>query len=98
MGGIGRRRYCQKRQGVQWRALPCRDVSWDEEVRLWALGFRLWDLAKKQRPRAQSPNPKAQLEREAFEKARRALMRRDPILATIIKKHRKRSLVDAPAV
>ena len=33
-----------------------------------------------------------------FDKARRALMRRDPILATIIKKHRKRSLVDAPAV
>ena len=33
-----------------------------------------------------------------FDKARRALMRRDPILAPIIKKHRKRSLVAAPAV
>src|SRR6185436_12264789 len=33
-----------------------------------------------------------------FDRARRALMRRDPILAPIIKKHRKRSLVAAPAV
>jgi DNA-3-methyladenine glycosylase II len=61
-------------------------------------------LAKKHSPKPQSrtspgPTPKAEsLERDAFHKARRVLMRRDPILAPIIKKHRKRSLVDAPAV
>ena len=54
-------------------------------------------MAKK--PQLQQPIATIQsLERDAFEKARRALMRRDPILAPIIKKHRKRSLVDAPAV
>jgi DNA-3-methyladenine glycosylase II len=43
--------------------------------------------------------PKVQgLERDGFEKARRTLMRRDPVLAAVIKKHRQRSLVDAPAV
>jgi DNA-3-methyladenine glycosylase II len=43
--------------------------------------------------------PKVQgLERDAFEKARRMLMRRDPVLAAVIRKHRQRSLVDAPAV
>ena len=54
-------------------------------------------MAKK--PQLQPPIATIQsLERAAFEKARRALMRRDPILAPIIKKHSKRSLVDAPAV
>jgi 3-methyladenine DNA glycosylase/8-oxoguanine DNA glycosylase len=33
-----------------------------------------------------------------FQKARRALMRRDPVLGAVIKKHKGRSLVDAPAV
>ena len=53
-------------------------------------------MAKK--PKLQQSTLTASLERDAFEKARRALMRRDPILAPIIKKHRERSLVDAPAV
>lgn len=35
---------------------------------------------------------------EEFAKARRALMRRDPVLGRIIKQHRKRSLLDAPAL
>jgi DNA-3-methyladenine glycosylase II len=48
---------------------------------------------------SKSPSPKVQgLERDAFEKARRALMRRDPVLAPVIRKYRQRSLVDAPAV
>jgi len=43
--------------------------------------------------------PKVQgLERDAFEKARRALMRRDPVLAPVIRKYRQRSLVDGPVV
>ena len=33
---------------------------------------------------------------EEFAKARRALMRRDPVLAPVIKKHRTRTLLDAP--
>ncbi len=33
-----------------------------------------------------------------FEKARRALMRRDPLLASVIKKHKGRSPLDAPIV
>jgi DNA-3-methyladenine glycosylase II len=33
---------------------------------------------------------------EEFARARRALMRRDPVLAPIIKKHRKRSPLDGP--
>jgi DNA-3-methyladenine glycosylase II len=48
---------------------------------------------------SKSPPPKVQgLERDAFEKARRALMRRDPVLAPVIRKYRQRSLVDAPVV
>src|SRR5687768_12335360 len=35
---------------------------------------------------------------EEFAKARRLLMRRDPVLAPVIKQHRGRSLIDAPAV
>lgn len=35
---------------------------------------------------------------EEFARARRALMRRDPILAPVIRKHRHRSLLDAPAI
>ena len=35
---------------------------------------------------------------EEFAKARRLLMRRDPILAPIVKQHRRRSLLDAPVV
>jgi len=35
---------------------------------------------------------------EQFAKARRSLMRRDPILAPVIKKHRKRSPLDAPTL
>ena len=35
---------------------------------------------------------------EDFAKARRLLMRRDPVLAAVIKQHRKRSLLDAPVV
>lgn len=35
---------------------------------------------------------------EEFARARRALMRRDPILAPLIKKHRKRSPLDAPVL
>jgi hypothetical protein len=33
---------------------------------------------------------------EEFAKARRALMRRDPVLAPVIKKHRTRSPLDTP--
>lgn len=35
---------------------------------------------------------------EEFARARRALMRRDPVLAPIIRKYRERSLVDAPVL
>jgi DNA-3-methyladenine glycosylase II len=35
---------------------------------------------------------------EQFAKARRALMRRDPVLAPVIKKHRKRSPLDQPTL
>jgi DNA-3-methyladenine glycosylase II len=35
---------------------------------------------------------------EEFARARRALMRRDPILAPVIRKHRTRSLLDTPAM
>lgn len=35
---------------------------------------------------------------EEFAKARRLLMRRDPVLAPVIKQHRKRTLLDAPVV
>ena len=35
---------------------------------------------------------------EQFAKARRALMRRDPVLGRVIKKHRTRSPLDAPAL
>lgn len=35
---------------------------------------------------------------EEFARARRALMRRDPILAPVIRKYRNRSLVDAPTL
>jgi DNA-3-methyladenine glycosylase II len=35
---------------------------------------------------------------EEFARARRVLMRRDPILAPLIKKHRKRSPLDAPVL
>jgi 3-methyladenine DNA glycosylase/8-oxoguanine DNA glycosylase len=35
---------------------------------------------------------------EEFAKARRLLMRRDPVLAPVIKQHRQRSLLDAPVV
>jgi len=35
---------------------------------------------------------------EDFVRARRALMRRDPVLAPVIKKHRKRSPLDAPTL
>ena len=35
---------------------------------------------------------------EEFAKARRALMRRDPVLGRVIKKHRTRSPLDAPAL
>jgi len=35
---------------------------------------------------------------EDFQKARRVLMRRDPVLAPVIKKYKSRSLVDAPVV
>jgi DNA-3-methyladenine glycosylase II len=38
------------------------------------------------------------LERDTFEKARRTLMRRDPILAPVIRKYKSRSPLDAPAV
>jgi DNA-3-methyladenine glycosylase II len=55
--------------------------------------------SQKPRSTAQVLNPEVQgLEREAFEKARRALMRRDPVLAAIIRKHGKRSPLDTPAV
>ena len=35
---------------------------------------------------------------EEFAKARRALMRRDPVLAPVIRKHRTRSPLDAPTL
>jgi DNA-3-methyladenine glycosylase II len=35
---------------------------------------------------------------EEFQRARRALMRRDPVLAPIIKKHRSRSPLDSPVM
>ena len=35
---------------------------------------------------------------EEFQRARRALMRRDPVLAPIIKKHRSRSPLDSPVL
>lgn len=35
---------------------------------------------------------------EEFARARRALMRRDPILAPIIRKHKQRTLLDAPRI
>jgi DNA-3-methyladenine glycosylase II len=35
---------------------------------------------------------------EEFARARRALMRRDPILAPVIRKHKDRTLVDAPPI
>jgi DNA-3-methyladenine glycosylase II len=35
---------------------------------------------------------------EDFARARRALMRRDPVLAPVIRKHRTRSLLDAPSM
>src|SRR5437763_15788030 len=35
---------------------------------------------------------------EEFARARRMLMRRDPILAPVIRKYKARSLLDAPAV
>jgi 3-methyladenine DNA glycosylase/8-oxoguanine DNA glycosylase len=35
---------------------------------------------------------------EEFAKARRVLMRRDPVLAAVIKQHKQRSLLDAPVV
>src|SRR5258706_7447694 len=35
---------------------------------------------------------------EEFAKARRALMRRDPVLGRVIKKHRTRSPLDAPTL
>src|SRR3954469_6450365 len=35
---------------------------------------------------------------EDFQKARRVLMRRDPVLAPVIKKYKSRSLGDAPVV
>lgn len=35
---------------------------------------------------------------EEFDQARRALMRRDPVLALVIRKHRKRSPLDLPAL
>jgi DNA-3-methyladenine glycosylase II len=35
---------------------------------------------------------------EEFARARRVLMRRDPVLAPVIKQHRRRSLLDAPVV
>ena len=35
---------------------------------------------------------------EEFARARRALMRRDPVLAPVIRKYRHRSLVDAPSL
>jgi len=35
---------------------------------------------------------------EEFAKARRVLMRRDPILAAVIRKHKTRSLLDTPAM
>jgi len=35
---------------------------------------------------------------EEFARARRALMRRDPILAPVIRKHRTRSLLDTPSM
>ena len=35
---------------------------------------------------------------EDFARARRVLMRRDPVLAAVIKQHRRRSLLDAPVV
>src|SRR5436189_6473467 len=36
--------------------------------------------------------------KEEFERARRLLMRRDPILAPVIRKYRTRSLLDTPAI
>ena len=49
---------------------------------------------------AKSPKPKAQslrsIEPPDFLRARRALMRRDPVLASVIKKHRTRSPLDGP--
>ena len=48
---------------------------------------------------SQSGKPHTQgLEREAFEKARRLLMRRDPVLAAVIRKYKGRSPIDAAAV
>jgi DNA-3-methyladenine glycosylase II len=35
---------------------------------------------------------------EEFARARRALMRRDPVLAAVIKKYKKRSLLDTPTI
>ncbi len=35
---------------------------------------------------------------EEFAKARRALMRRDPVLAPVIRKHKERSPLDVPAL
>jgi DNA-3-methyladenine glycosylase II len=50
----------------------------------------------------QSPKPKVQslkrIEPADFARARRALMRRDPVLGRVIKKHRTRSPLDAPTL
>src|SRR5260370_19946982 len=66
--------------------------------RLWAFGFRLWAVSKA----TQSPKPKAQsppgIEPADFARARRVLMRRDPVLARVIKPHWTRSPLDAPAL
>lgn len=48
-----------------------------------------------------SPNPQQQiqeLEPDGFKKARRLLMRRDPVLAPVIRTHKQRSPLDAPVV
>lgn len=48
-----------------------------------------------------SPNPQQKiqgLEPDAFKKARRLLMRRDPVLAPLIRMHKSRSPLDAPIV
>src|SRR5205814_732585 len=62
------------------------------------LGLRLRALPKT----AKRPQPKSRgrqtIEREDFLLARRILMRRDPILAPVIRRHHHRSPLDIPAM
>src|SRR5260221_11334791 len=86
------------RSGTKWCAAACNSARLLRRFRLWAFGFRLWAVSKStqsSKPKAQSPPA---IEPADFARARRVLMRRDPVLARVIKQHRTRSPLDAPAL